>query len=49
MSIWRIDLMTEVEIPDRDEVLNIKGIPRLKKKKLKICHKSGVKIFNYLT
>ncbi len=34
MSIWRIDLMTEVEIPDRDEVLNIKGIPRLKKEEV---------------
>lgn len=31
MSIWRIDLMTEVEIPNRDEVLGKKGIPRVKK------------------
>lgn len=32
MSIWRIDLMTEIEIPDEDEASGIKGKPRIAKK-----------------
>ena len=31
MSIWRVDLMGEMEIPGRDEKLGIPGIPALKK------------------
>lgn len=31
MSIWRIDLMTEIEIPERDEKHNINGIPSVSK------------------
>ena len=32
MSIWRIDLMTDIEIPGRNDRLHIKGIPRIPKK-----------------
>lgn len=32
MSIWRIDLMTDIEIPQRKDRLHIKGIPRIPKK-----------------
>lgn len=32
MSIWRIDLMTEMEIPGEDEASGIKGKPRIEKK-----------------
>lgn len=32
MSIWRIDLMTEMEIPGEDEASGIKGKPRIAKK-----------------
>lgn len=32
MSIWRIDLMTDIEIPGINEQLEIKGIPRIPKK-----------------
>ena len=32
MSIWRIDLMTGIEIPGRNDKLHIKGIPRIPKK-----------------
>lgn len=35
MSIWRVDLMGEMEIPGRDEKLGIPGIPALKKEKVK--------------
>lgn len=35
MSIWRVDLMGEMEIPGRDEKLGISGIPALKKEKVK--------------
>lgn len=35
MSIWRVDLMGEMEIPGRDEKLGIPGIPVLKKEKVK--------------
>lgn len=31
MSIWRIDLMTDIEIPDVNEKLNIMGRPRIAK------------------
>lgn len=31
MSIWRIDLMSEIEIPERDENREIKGISSIKK------------------
>lgn len=31
MSIWRIDLMTDIEIPNLDEKCNIKGIPAISK------------------
>lgn len=31
MSIWRIDLMTDIDIPNRNEKLNIKGIGAIKK------------------
>ncbi|GAA4077092.1 WYL domain-containing protein [Amphibacillus indicireducens] len=34
MSIWRIDLMTDVEIPERDEKKRIKGIQRVNKKEV---------------
>lgn len=34
MSIWRVDLMGEMEIPGRDEKLGIPGIPALKKEKV---------------
>lgn len=34
MSIWRIDLMTEVEIPGVNEKCGIKGIPRIPKKEV---------------
>lgn len=32
MSIWRIDLMTDIEIPGVNEKLGIKGVPRIPKK-----------------
>lgn len=32
MSIWRIDLMTDIEIPGINEQLELKGIPRIPKK-----------------
>lgn len=32
MSIWRIDLMTEIEIPGENQKLGIKGIPRIPKR-----------------
>lgn len=32
MSIWRIDLMTEIEIPGINEQMAIKGVPRIPKK-----------------
>lgn len=32
MSIWRIDLMTDIEIPGVNEELEIKGYPRIPKK-----------------
>lgn len=32
MSIWRIDLMTEIEIPGEDEASGLKGKPRIAKK-----------------
>lgn len=35
MSIWRVDLMREMEIPGRDEKLGIPGISALKKEKVK--------------
>lgn len=35
MSIWRVDLMGEMEIPGRDEKLGIPGISALKKEKVK--------------
>lgn len=35
MSIWRVDLMGEMEIPGCDEKLGIPGIPVLKKEKVK--------------
>ena len=31
MSIWRIDLMSEIEIPNRDGKRNIKGVPSISK------------------
>lgn len=31
MSIWRIDLMTDIDIPNRNEKLNIKGIGAINK------------------
>ena len=34
MSIWRIDLMSEIEIPGRDEKHNINGIPSVSKWKV---------------
>lgn len=34
MSVWRIDLMTELEIPGRNEKLGISGIPALKKQEV---------------
>lgn len=34
MSIWRIDLMSEIEIPGRDEKHNINGIPSVGKWKV---------------
>ena len=34
MSVWRIDLMTELEIPKRNERLGISGIPALKKQEV---------------
>lgn len=35
MSIWRIDLMTDVEIPDANEKLGIPGIKRIPKRDVK--------------
>lgn len=32
MSIWRIDLMTDIEIPGINEQMAIKGVPRIPKK-----------------
>ncbi|MBD5452328.1 MAG: WYL domain-containing protein [Lachnospiraceae bacterium] len=32
MSIWRIDLMTDIEIPGENEALEIKGLPRIPKR-----------------
>lgn len=34
MSIWRIDLMSEIEIPERDEKHSINGIPSVSKWKV---------------
>jgi predicted DNA-binding transcriptional regulator YafY len=34
MSIWRIDLMTEIEIPERNEQKGKKGIPVLRKQEV---------------
>lgn len=34
MSIWRIDLMTDIEIPDVNEKLNIMGRPRIAKEQV---------------
>lgn len=34
MSIWRIDLMSEIEIPNRDDKRNIKGIPSINKREV---------------
>ena len=31
MSIWRIDLMTDIEIPGKNEKLNVPGFPAIKK------------------
>ena len=35
MSIWRIDLMSEIKIPSRNDKLGIKGIPALRKSDVK--------------
>lgn len=46
MSIWRVDLMGEMEIPGRDEKLGIPGIPALKKEKVKYLPKQWSEDFH---
>ena len=47
MSIWRIDLMSEIEIPNRTEKLGIKGIPALPKNKVDHLPQTWSEDFHY--
>lgn len=47
MSIWRIDLMSDIEIPNRKDKLGIKGIPSLPKSEVKYLPHTWSEYFHY--
>lgn len=47
MSIWRIDLISDIEIPNRKDKLGIKGIPSLPKSEVKYLPQTWSEDFHY--